>query len=81
MIASIAPPPLPEGHIRSQGLFWEELTGARRGLMGKSGSDPGAHNFIAFDPASSSGVVLLTNRSSSEGLTKGMLKLIETVLG
>jgi CubicO group peptidase (beta-lactamase class C family) len=66
MITPIAPPPLPQGHIRAQGLFWEEFQVSRPGIFGKSGTDNGA--------------VVLTNRGASTTFNQALLKLIETAL-
>ena len=80
MVAFTAPPPLPQGGIEAQGLFWEELHASRLGLVSKFGGDDGAHTLLAFDPAKAHGVVILTNRSPTKALGQAMVKLAEAAL-
>ena len=77
MITPIAPPLLPQGHICAQGLFWEEFQISRPRIFGKSGTDSGAHNLVAFDPQTSNGAVVLTNRSANTTFNHALLNLIE----
>ena len=80
MVAFTAPPPLPQGGIEAQGLFWEELHASRPGLVSKFGGDDGAFTLLAFDPAKGHGVVILTNRSPTKALGQAMVKLAEAAL-
>jgi CubicO group peptidase (beta-lactamase class C family) len=75
MLEAIAPPPLPDGHILGQGLFWEEISAEPKRFFGKFGMDDGAHTLIAFDPDLRNGVVILANRSATEPLQRAMIKL------
>jgi CubicO group peptidase (beta-lactamase class C family) len=72
----LKPYPLPNGQTRLQGLFWEALPGEGIRLIAKSGSDPGSMNYIAFDPASGNGAVVLTNHSRTPALADGLSRLI-----
>jgi hypothetical protein len=58
----------------------EQLLRHRPRIFGKSGTDSGAHNLVAFDPQTSNGAVVLTNRSANTTFNQALLKLIETAL-
>lgn len=64
----------------NQGLFWEFLRG---GEIGHYGGDPGVSTFMAFDPKSGLGRILLTNIGGDDVMTAelaGQMKRIWTVL-
>lgn len=64
----------------NQGLFWEFLRG---GEIGHYGGDPGVSTFMAFDPKTGIGRILLTNIGGEEAMTAelaGELKQVWTAL-
>lgn len=75
-MVELKPYPTTGDQTRFQGLFWEALPGEGIRLMAKSGSDPGSMNYIAFDPASGNGAVVLTNHSRTPALADGLCGLI-----
>lgn len=64
----------------NQGLFWEFL---RDGEIGHYGGDPGVSTFMAFDPKTGIGRILLANIGGEEAMTAelaGQIKRIWTTL-
>lgn len=74
---------LPEGFDAkhpNQGLFWEFL---RDGEIGHYGGDPGVSTFMAFDPKTGVGRILLINIGGEDAMTAelaGQIKRIWTAL-
>jgi CubicO group peptidase (beta-lactamase class C family) len=80
MLEATAPPPLPQGSILAQALFWEDISDGQKRFFGKFGEDDGAHTLIVFDPNLRNGVVILANRSATEPLQRAMLELAAQAL-
>lgn len=84
LAAQFDPAHLPAGFDAkhpNQGLFWEFL---RNGEIGHYGGDPGVSTFMAFDPDTGVGRILLANVGGEDAMTDelaGQIKRIWTTLG